>query len=142
MSRFSFTTSGFWLCMAFAVAIVGTTMMDAPIISPAEARDQHCRNFNRVYGPVSAPSRRAIDDMERSDGIEIDCEARVMDFKREISVPLKQASRDWLQRKTNQWDTIHCKNDKTRDALSDGWKIVSTLTFADGQKRMLTANCR
>lgn len=142
MLRFPFVKTGLLLSMAFTGTLVGASVIDGSFISIAEARDQHCRNFNRVYGPVSKPATRAIDDMERSDGIDIDCESRVMDFKRAISVPLRQADKNWMQRKSSQWSVIHCKNDKTRNALADGWKIVSTMTFADGQKRVLQARCR
>lgn len=113
-----------------AIALPGT----------AEA-DRFCGKFNRVFGPVSAPATQAVDALERSDGIDIDCERQVLDFKKAISAPFNEVRGDWFNRKKSHWNLIYCRNDDTREAIQSGWAIISTMTFADGSTRTLRARC-
>ncbi len=122
--------------LILAAVALGTSALPGP----AEA-DRFCGKFNRIYGPVSAPATQSVDALERSDGIDIDCERQVIDFKKAISAPFNEVRGDWFDRKRSHWNLIYCRNDDTREAIQSGWEIVSTFTFADGQTRTLRATC-
>jgi hypothetical protein len=43
--------------------------------------------------------------------------------------------------KEAQWNAIYCNDDDWRDAIDNGWSIISTLTFQTGEQLSFVAEC-
>ena len=44
-------------------------------------------------------------------------------------------------RKQRQWNATYCNHESWRDAIDNGWSIISALTFRTGEQVWFVAEC-
>jgi hypothetical protein len=83
-----------------------------------------------------------IDRVTRNAGMVVSCNTKMVEFKRFTYAPPASMSGSWKERKAEEWNARHCNSPIWTEAIRNGWKIVLSLTAADGGHVSLTARCR
>lgn len=82
-----------------------------------------------------------LDLVTRMDGIGVLCGTRTITFYKFINVAPSAFRDGWKERKQKQWDAIYCADPAWRQAVKAGWAISSTVTFVEGTRIYLEAQC-
>ena len=83
-----------------------------------------------------------IDKATRNAGMSVSCERRMIEFTRFTYAPSASMDDAWKQRKAAEWTAAYCANPVWSEALRSGWKIVLSVTAADGGHVTVDAQCR
>ena len=77
----------------------------------------------------------------RHDGVEVDCAAKTLEAKRFLNTEPDAMREGWEARKQRQWNATYCNHESWREAIDNGWSIISTLTFRTGEQMSFVAEC-
>jgi hypothetical protein len=84
---------------------------------------------------------RWLDRSTRHDGVELDCEAKTLEAKCFINADPDEMREGWEARKEREWNARYCNDEAWREAIDNGWSIISTLTFRTGKQMSFVAEC-
>ena len=87
---------------------------------------------------TNARAGRWLDRSTRHDGLRVDCASRTVEFRRFLDVDPDEMRPSWEARPARDWNNNYCD---WREAIDNGWKIVSAMTFRTGDQLSLVAEC-
>jgi len=90
---------------------------------------------------MNARRGKWLDRSTRHDGVEVDCEAKTLEAHRFLNTEPNAMREGWEARKQRQWNAAYCNHESWREAIDNGWSIVSTLTFRTGEQVWFVAEC-
>ena len=125
------------------LAVAGVAMT-AGLAGPALAvnSEQFCKAATLIANAARADVGTWLDRNTRNDGVEVICGIRTVNFKRYLNVPMSGLGKDWPKRKQQEWNSIHCNDQVWREAINDGWIILSTTISVSGERAQFIATCR
>jgi len=82
-----------------------------------------------------------LDRSTRHDGVEVDCEAKTLEAKRFLNTEPDAMREGWEARKQRQWNATYCNHASWREAIDNGWSVISTLRFRTGEQMSFVAMC-
>jgi hypothetical protein len=127
--------------MRASVIPIALTLTLAPL--PASPFDQHefCAAVTDIARRMNARKGRWLDRSTRHDGVELDCDAKTLEANRFIDADPDEMREGWQARKEREWNARYCNDESWREAIDNGWSIVSTLTFRTGEQVSFAAEC-
>jgi hypothetical protein len=90
---------------------------------------------------MNARPGRWLDRSTRHDGIQVDCRLQKLETKRFVNANPDEMREGWENRKQRAWNAACCNDEAWREAIDNGWIIVSTLTFRMGETVSFAAKC-
>jgi hypothetical protein len=114
------------------------------VISPPALpfdQDDFCNSVTEAAQRMNARRGRWLDRSTRHDGVVVDCEARTLEAKRFVNADSDDMREGWEGRKQRQWNASYCNHESWREAIDNGWSIISTLTFRNGEQAVFVAEC-
>ena len=123
---------------AIPIAIT-VALMPAPALAFDE--DEFCAAVTDVTGRMNARRGKWLDRNTRHDGVEVDCAAKTLEAKRFLNTEPDAMREGWEGRKQRQWNATYCNHKSWREAIENGWSIISTLTFRTGEQMSFVAEC-
>jgi hypothetical protein len=129
--------------MRATTTLLAITLALPLIPSPALPfdQDEFCVAVTHVARRMDARRGKWLDRSTRHDGVEVDCESKTLEAKRFINADPDAMREGWEARKESEWDAAYCNHEPWRDAIDNGWSIISTLTFSTGQQISFVAEC-
>jgi hypothetical protein len=115
------------------------TLMPAPAL-PFD-QDEFCVAVTDVAQRMNARSGKWLDRSTRHDGVEVDCESKTKEAKRLLNIDPDAMREGWEARKQRRWNATYCNHESWREAIDNGWSIISTLTFRTRQQISFVAEC-
>src|SRR5262245_61546437 len=88
------------------------------------------RETTRYTGDVGTWSDRVT----RNDGVDVECDRKVVHFKRYYSAPASALRDAWKERKAQEWESAYCKRSIWREAVDNGWIVSATVATVTGEK--------
>ena len=115
----------------------------AVLSPPALPFDQHefCDTVMEIAQRMNSRRGRWLDRSTRHDGVVVDCDAKTLEAKRFINAAPDDMREGWEARKQRQWNAAYCNHESWREAIDNGWSIISTLTFRNGEQAVFVAEC-
>ena len=104
-------------------------------------QDEFCDSVTEVAQRMNARRGRWLDRSTRQDGVMVECEAKTLEAKRFVNANPDDMREGWENRKQRQWNAAYCKHVSWREAIDNGWSIISTLTFRNGEQAVFVAEC-
>ena len=83
-----------------------------------------------------------VDKVTRNAGMSVSCERKRIEFTRFTYMRSSSMDDAWTQRKAADWSATYCANPVWSEALQSGWRIVLSVTAADGGRVAVDAKCR
>lgn len=124
-------------CLPLAVAAA------LSLAAPAAAIDD--KDFCVVAQQLAVASEKDVgvwvDRVTRNAGMFVTCDKRLVEFSRFTYASSASMNADWKQRKGADWSASHCGSAIWNEAIREGWKVVLSLTAADGGRVALEAQC-
>jgi hypothetical protein len=120
---------------------VAITLTLAPLPALPFDQDGFCVAVTDVARRMNARRGKWLDRSTRHDGAEVDCEAKTLEAHRFLNTDPNAMREGWEARKQRQWNATYCNHESWRDAIDNGWSIVSTLTFRTGEQVWFVAEC-
>jgi hypothetical protein len=120
---------------------VAITLTLAPLPALPFDQDEFCVAVTDIAHRINARKGRWLDRSTRHDGVELDCESKTLEAKRFINADPDDMREAWEARKEREWNDRYCNDDAWREAIDNGWSIISTLTFRTGQQVSVVAEC-
>ena len=105
-------------------------------------QDEFCAAVTDIAHRMNARKGRWLDRSTRHDGVELDCEAKTLEVKRFVNADPDEMREGWENRKEREWNAHYCNHESWRDAIDNGWSIISTLTFRTGEQVSFVAECQ
>jgi hypothetical protein len=115
------------------------TLMPAP--AAAFDHEEFCAVLTDITRRMNARKGRWLDRSTRHDGVELDCESKTLEARRFVNASLDAMREGWEARKEQQWNAAYCSDEAYREAIDNGWSIISTLTFRTGEQVSFIAEC-
>lgn len=108
---------------------------------PAAAEDveETCRAVTVIAQAFKADVGTWRDRLTRTDGVEVICPIRTVQFKRFFNV--KVPDKDWRDRQRAGWNASVCNDRVWRPAIEAGWIILLSITAASGEGADIIASC-
>ena len=69
------------------------------------------------------------------------CASRTVEFRRFLDVDPDEMRPSWEARQAGDWNNNYCESDDWREAIDNGWKIISAMTFRTGDQLSFVAEC-
>ena len=66
---------------------------------------------------------------------------RGVEFRRFLDVDPDEMRPSWEARQARDWSNTYCESDAWREAIDNGWKIISAMTFRTGDQLSFVAEC-
>jgi hypothetical protein len=66
---------------------------------------------------------------------------RTLEAKRFVNADPDDMREGWEAHKERQWNAAYCNDDSWREAIDNGWSIISTLSFRTGAQVSFVAEC-
>jgi hypothetical protein len=104
-------------------------------------QDEFCVAVTDVARRMNTRRGKWLDRSTRHDGVEVDCESKTLEAKRFLNVDPDAMREGWEARKEREWNAAYCNHESWREAIDNGWSIISTLTFRTGQQMSFVAEC-
>jgi hypothetical protein len=120
---------------------IAMTLTLAPLPALAFDQDAFCVAVADIAHRMNARKGRWLDRSTRHDGVELDCESKTFEAKRFVNADPDEMRDGWETRKEREWNTRYCNDEAWREAIDNGWSIVSTLTFRNGEPVSFVAEC-
>jgi hypothetical protein len=120
---------------------IAITLTLAPQPALAFDQEEFCIAVTDIVHRMNVRKGRWLDRTTRHDGVELDCEAKTLEAKRFINADPDQMREGWEARKQREWNTAYCNHKTWREAIDNGWSIISTLTFRTGEQVSFVAEC-
>jgi hypothetical protein len=117
------------------------TLTLAPLPALSFDQDEFCVAVSDIVRHTNARKGRWLDRSTRHDGVELDCDAKTLEAKRFVNADPDDMREGWEARKERQWNAAYCNDDSWREAIDNGWSIISTLTFRTGAQVSFVAEC-
>jgi hypothetical protein len=110
---------------------------------PALAFNEHefCATITDIAVRLNVRADRWVDPRTRYDGLEVDCEAKTLKAKRFLNAGPADMREGWETRNERAWNAAYCNNEAWREAIDNGWSIISSLTFRTGESLSFVAEC-
>jgi hypothetical protein len=121
---------------------IAITLALAPVPALPFDHDQFCTAITDISRRMNSRKGRWLDRTTRHDGVELDCEAKTLETKRFINADPDEMRQGWETRKEREWNAHYCNHESWRDAIDNGWSIISTLTFRTGEQVSFVAECQ
>jgi hypothetical protein len=131
-------SGGLMRASTFPLAI--TLAVISPPALPFD-QDDFCNSVTEAAQRMNARRGRWLDRSTRHDGVVVDCEARTLEAKRFVNANPDDMREGWEGRKQRQWNASYCNHEHWREAIDNGWSIISTLTFRNGEQAVFVAEC-
>jgi hypothetical protein len=125
---------------ATTISIVLTLTL-APLPALPFDQDEFCAAVTDIARRMNARKGRWLDRSTRHDGVELDCDAKTLEAKRLVNADPDEMREGWQARKEREWNARYCNDESWREAIDNGWSIVSTLTFRTGEQVSFVAEC-
>jgi hypothetical protein len=103
--------------------------------------DEFCVAVTDIARRVNTRRGKWLDQSTRHDGVVVDCESKTLEARRFLNAEPDAMRQGWETRKQREWNAAYCDNDAWREAIDDGWKIISTLTFRTGEQMSFVSVC-
>jgi hypothetical protein len=119
--------------------LAGGLAVLAAAADPARAFDstQFCLAVREVTRYAEGDIGTWLDRVTRNDGVEIECERKLVHFKRYFRLPPGSAQEAWKERKAEEWESAYCQRSIWREAVDNGWIVSATLTTSTGERLWL-----
>jgi hypothetical protein len=114
-------------------------LMPAPAL-PFD-QDEFCVAVTIAAKRMNLRKGKWLDRSTRHDGVEVDCEAKTLEAHRFLNTEPDAMREGWEARKQRQWNAAYCNHESWREAIDNGWSIISTLTFRTGELMSFVAEC-
>jgi hypothetical protein len=118
---------------------IALTLVPQPALSFDQ--DEFCLAVTDIAHRMNARKGRWLDRSTRHDGVVVDCESKTLEAKRLVNADPDAMREGWEARKEQEWNVAHCDEEAWREAIDNGWSIVSTLTFRTGDQVSFIAEC-
>jgi hypothetical protein len=115
-------------------------LIPAPCLSFDE--DEFCAAVTDIARRMNARKGKWLDRSTRHDGVVVDCEAKTVEAKRFLNADPAAMREGWQTRKQREWNSAYCNDEPWREAIENGWSVVSTLTFRTGDEVSFVAALR
>jgi hypothetical protein len=125
---------------ASAIPIAISLSLMAPPALPFD-QDEFCLAVTEIAQHAKARSGRWLDRSTRHDGVAVDCESKTVKASRFLNTDPDAMREGWQARKQRQWNAAYCNDESWREAIDNGWSIVSALAFQSGDQLSLVAEC-
>jgi hypothetical protein len=112
----------------------------APAALPFE-QGEFCQAVKDIERRMNARKGKWLDRSTRHDGVQVDCESKTFEARRFLNADPDAMRRGWEARNKRQWNAAYCNDESWREAIDNGWKIVSTLTFRTGEQLSVVSVC-
>jgi len=122
--------------LSIAVALV---LIPLPVVAFDE--DEFCTAVTDIARRMNARVGRWLDRSTRHDGVEVDCGLKTLETKRFLKANPDDMREGWEARKQRSWNAAYCNNGGWREAIDNGWSIISTLTFRTGETMSFVVEC-
>ena len=128
-------------CLLSSVARAGVSFM---VLAPALAFDDRafCVAAQQIALAADQDIGLWIDRVTRNAGIRVSCDTKIVEFRRFTYTPSASMDGPWKERKAAERNAAHCNRSIWTEAIRNKWKIVLSLTAADGGHVSLNAQCR
>jgi hypothetical protein len=113
---------------------VAITLTLAPLPALPFDQDDFCVAVTDIAQRMNTRKGRWLDRTTRHDGVELDCESKTLEAKRFINADPDDMRQGWEERKQRGWNAHYCNDEAWREAIDNGWSIISTLTFRTGHQ--------
>jgi hypothetical protein len=120
---------------------IAITLTLAPLPALPFDQEQFCTAVTDIAHRMNARKGRWLDRSTRHDGVVLDCEAKTLEVKRFLNADPAEMRHGWEARKQRQWKARYCTDESWREAIDNGWTIISTLTFRTGEQLSFVAEC-
>jgi hypothetical protein len=104
-------------------------------------QDEFCVVVTDIARRMNARKGRWLDRSTRHDGVAVDCPSKTLEAKRFVNADPDAMRQGWEARKEQEWNAAYCDEEAWREAIDNGWSIVSTLTFRTGDQVSFIAEC-
>jgi hypothetical protein len=129
------------LLMRASTLSIAVTLMLVPLPAVAFDQDEFCTTVSEIARRMNTRVGRWLDRSTRHDGIEVDCGLKKLETKRFLKADPDDMREGWEARKQRAWNAAYCNNEAWREAIDNGWSIISTLTFRTGETVSFVAEC-
>jgi len=119
--------------------VVALTLV--PLQASAFDQDEFCATVTDIAQRMNARADRWVDRSTRYDGVKVDCGSKTLEAKRFLKADPADMRTGWETRKERAWNAAYCNNQEWREAIDNGWSIISTLTFRTGASFSFVAEC-
>jgi hypothetical protein len=120
---------------------IALTLTMAPLPAIAFNEDEFCTTVTDIARRMHARAGRWLDRSTRHDGVEVDCGLKTLEAKRFLKADPDDMREGWEVRKQRDWNVTYCNNEGWREAIDDGWSVISTITFRTGETVSFVAEC-
>src|ERR1051326_8336728 len=120
---------------------IAITLTLAPLPALPFDQEQFCTAVTDIAHRMNARKGRWLDRSTRHDGVVLDCEAKTLEVERFLNADPAEMRHGWEERKQRQWKARYCSDESWREAIDNGWTIISTLTFRTGEQLSFVAEC-
>lgn len=121
--------------------LVAIILVVVPLPVAAFDHDEFCTSVSHIARSLNARAGRWLDRSTRHDGVQVDCRLKTLETKRFLNANPDQMREGWEDRKQRAWNAAYCNDEAWREAIDNGWIIVSTLTFRMGKTVSFAAEC-
>ena len=121
---------------------IAITLTLTPLPALPFDQDEFCVAVTEVAHRMNARKGRWLDRSTRHDGVELDCEAKTLEAKRFMNADPDEMREGWEARKEREWNARYCSDASWREAIDNGWSIISTLIFRTGEQVSFVAECQ
>jgi hypothetical protein len=104
-------------------------------------QEEFCVAVTDIARRMNARTGRWLDRSTRHDGVELDCESKTLEAKRFVDADPDEMREGWEASKQREWNTRYCNDESWREAIENGWSIISTITFRTGDELSFAAAC-
>ena len=120
-----------------------TAAVSSMVPSPARAFDDadFCAAVKQFAIAAEKDVGLWVDRVTRNGGMSFSCERKLVEFKRFTYAPSASMNGAWKERKAAEWSASECGSQVWGDAIRNRWKIVLSVTSADGGQVRFTAQC-
>jgi hypothetical protein len=119
-----------------------TTLAIAEEASAQFSDEDSCVALKRFADKANKDAGSMLDRVTRNDGMSVLCETKIIDFNKFLNIDPSALRDGWQERKQQQWNDIYCHDEYWSKAISAGWTVAQTMTFANGKRYWMTAECK
>jgi hypothetical protein len=129
------------ILMRASTILIAITLTLAPLPALPFDQEEFCVAVTDIVHRMNARKGRWLDRSTRHDGVALDCEAKTFEAKRFINANRDDMREGWEARKKREWNARYCSDESWREAIDNGWSIISTLTFPTAEQVSFVAEC-
>lgn len=100
-----------------------------------------CNVMRRMTREAQADLPLQVDSITRTDGFSVICSLRTVTWNKTVSLATSRMTADFREVKQQQFNHIICDNTAFGPMARRGWRFVTNISFADGERITLDAHC-